>query len=262
MNTRSAFRFLAEKASISFLLMASVFISLTTGCQIYTSEHHNYPQGHVFPDVAIPECNLFLRVAHLSSILNSGCPQKRSRVSVDLTLPRITVRCFPDSRDIAASISSDLTVQLIHNLGQTNATAAFPWGNGGIPLYAINGRFIDGETIIKMVGETSAGGILVEHGQITFRLFPPELEIIEYKQKKENGLHGFHWLREFNFYESDGQQELFINHPYDISRIFVIAPPCVHRRALKEMQSWQLNSTLRPSLPDVPPAVGLNNRSD
>jgi hypothetical protein len=242
----------AKRNRLTAILFAVLI--LIVGCETRVKDTRDYPAEHVFKEIAIPESNLFLRAAYLSKTLMEERPENRSRVLVDFTLPRITIRCFPDSMDVAASIKSNLIVQLIQNLDRTNSFAALPWGNGSIPVYSINGHYIDGEALAKMVGETCSGGIDLSAGQITLRLFPPELEIVEFKQKKENGLHGFHWLRDFNIYNSEGQKEIFTNHPNDISRIFVTAPHDVHQRALKELKIWRSNAAFHPSLPEIAPS--------
>ena len=234
---------------IAIMFIISVACS---GCMTGGSTLKNEIDSFLFKDVVLPESTFWSRVVLFSDLLREQIPGGNISCSVDVTQPELRMRCFADSRHLYPSIREQIRNELAANISRTNTVdKIFPWGLTGHRLQALSGNYIDGKTLVLALFASIPWDIEYRRNQITIRIFPEKLDIVEYRQKSfRTGSPRFFTVDDFMLYEHFDKQ-VFLAHPENPERVFVVAPPCVHKQAFTQLKELRTSSQHPEIFPDV-----------
>ena len=241
------------KSRLFMPLFVSVFFAC--GCKIYPRCQCLQPdglEGFLFQNVSVPERDFSTRISRFGQMLNEQYSKNHVRVHIDITFPHIRSCCFIDSVDTCESLRSNIYSELTSNLTNTNSYGySFPWGAGinsqsFPPFY---GNYVDGKSLVTILTGSVPWAVDYRADQIVFQIFPDELVIVEYEQKTSNTHHL--WTVEGLMLYEHPEQQVFFKHSSNPKRIFVIAPPDIHKQAFARLKEWQNSGVDTAIMPDV-----------
>ena len=238
-----------------YQIMFVLFIMFMTGCHNMKNssqaEKQSVIESFVFRHVDIPEGSIPLRAAYFSKVLRDYIPDRDVKCCLDLSLPKILTRCADESSGFVEKIKRNVEETLLSNLVQTNSFAdGVSWGMINPKLQSLSCDYVDGKTLILILFASIPWKIDCQNNHIIVKVFPEELDVVEYIQKRSSGTHHFHKIQDFVLYEHFDAQ-LFFTHPDHPERIFVVAPPSVHKQAFSRLKEWQSSGLNTAILPDV-----------
>lgn len=240
-----------NKYKIIFIL----FIMFMTGCHTMKNssqvEKQSVIESFVFRHVDIPEGAIPLRAAYFSKVLRDYISDRDVKCCLDLSLPRIFTRCDDESAGFVEKIKRNVEETLLSNLVQTNSFAdGVSWGMINPKLQSLSCDYVDGKTLILILFASIPWKIDCQNNHIIVKVFPEELDVVEYIQKRSSGTHHFHKIQDFVLYEHFDAQ-LFFTHPDHPERIFVVAPPKIHEKAFRILKDWQTSFQSPEFLPEL-----------
>lgn len=246
------------KPNLFVPLFVSVF--LTYGCKTYSLCQHPQQEGlerFLFQNVSVSERDFPTRISRLGRIINEQYSKSHVRIHIDITFPRIRSCCFTDSVDICESVvRSNIYSELTSNLTNTNSYGySLPWGAGmnSQSFPSFHGNYVDGKSLVTILAGSVPWAVDHRSDQIVFQIFPSELVVVEYKQKNSD-IHRFWTVEGLMLYEYP-ERQVFFKHPSNPQRIFVIAPPDVHKQAFARLKKWQnsgVDTVVMPELSCMP----------